>query len=98
MRIPEEILSRRFDYGFKFSLMHKDVRIAENIVSERFPGATLLPTAKRTMDAASVWLEQTHAPSGERTPNGTAKSACEEVDYTRISAYLEHLAHTKLAN
>ena len=28
MRLPEEVLSRKFDYGFKLGLMLKDVRIA----------------------------------------------------------------------
>jgi len=83
VRIPEEVISRKFDYGFKFSLMHKDVRIAENIVCEKFPGATLLPAAKKTMDACNQWFESNNR-SGEN------------VDYTRISEYLEHMAHAKL--
>ena len=28
VRIPNEVLSRKFDYGFKLGLMLKDVRIA----------------------------------------------------------------------
>lgn len=31
-RIPKDVLTRNFDYGFKLGLMHKDVRIANRCV------------------------------------------------------------------
>eukprot|EP00493_Phyllostaurus_siculus_P028032 UN28380 len=43
VRLPEEVLSRRFAYGFKLPLMAKDCGIAEGVLKEGFPGASLLP-------------------------------------------------------
>jgi len=44
VRLPEEVLSRRFGYGFKLPLMAKDCRIAAGVLKE-LPGASLLPAA-----------------------------------------------------
>jgi len=42
VRLPEEVLSRRFNYGFKLGLMQKDCGIAAGIVRAGFPDAPLL--------------------------------------------------------
>jgi len=52
-RLPKEVLSRKFGYGFKMPLMAKDVRIAEGVMKAGFPEATLLPAvAKLYCEAA----------------------------------------------
>jgi len=33
-RIPEEVLSRKFSYGFQLGLMDKDVKIGEKIIAQ----------------------------------------------------------------
>lgn len=37
VRIPKEVLTRRFGYGFQLGLMRKDVNIARTIMKENFP-------------------------------------------------------------
>ena len=37
VRVPQEVLSRRFDYGFAYELMEKDVRQAIKIQKNHFP-------------------------------------------------------------
>ena len=32
-RLPQTVLSRSFDYGFKLELMHKDLRIADGLMA-----------------------------------------------------------------
>eukprot|EP00899_Mesostigma_viride_P014499 jgi/Mesvir1/2304/Mv19337-RA.1 len=41
VRLPEEVLTGRFGYGFKLGLMRKDVGIANGLVQQNFPDATL---------------------------------------------------------
>jgi len=43
VRIPEEVLTRRFGYGFQLGLMKKDVDHATSLLKTGFPGARLLP-------------------------------------------------------
>jgi 3-hydroxyisobutyrate dehydrogenase len=52
LRLPEEVLSRRFGYGFKLQLMRKDVRIALGILGDHFPDATILPAVAELMERA----------------------------------------------
>eukprot|EP00928_Gymnodinium_smaydae_P024387 TRINITY_DN19740_c0_g2_i1.p1 TRINITY_DN19740_c0_g2~~TRINITY_DN19740_c0_g2_i1.p1 ORF type:complete len:431 (+),score=75.04 TRINITY_DN19740_c0_g2_i1:186-1295(+) len=40
-RVPEEVLTREFNYGFKLGLMAKDVSIATDLMDEYYPGATI---------------------------------------------------------
>merc|ERR1719330_255987 len=54
VRMPEEVLSRRFAYGFKLPLMAKDVSIARNMVTQNFPSSRLLvAAADMVKDAAA---------------------------------------------
>lgn len=53
-RLPKEVLSRRFSYGFKLPLMAKDARIAGGILREGFPGAELLPKAVELVQQAAA--------------------------------------------
>jgi len=46
-RLPQEVLTGSFSYGFKLPLMAKDCRIAGGVLREHFPAASLLP---RTVD------------------------------------------------
>merc|ERR1711865_231781 len=41
-RVPREVLTRRFNYGFKLPLMAKDVRVAESVLDAGFPQSQLL--------------------------------------------------------
>lgn len=56
VRIPEEVLSRRFGYGFKLGLMRKDCDQAGKVLAENFPQATILRTAVETMRKAEQSL------------------------------------------
>lgn len=56
VRIPEEVLSRRFGYGFKLGLMRKDCEQASKVLAENFPQATILHTAVETMRKAEQSL------------------------------------------
>ena len=42
-RLPDNVLSRKFAYGFALGLMHKDCRIAGSLVESQTPSATLIP-------------------------------------------------------
>lgn len=46
-RLPQEVLTGSFNYGFKLPLMAKDCRIAGGVLKEHFPAASLLT---RTVD------------------------------------------------
>ncbi|KAK3271130.1 hypothetical protein CYMTET_20501 [Cymbomonas tetramitiformis] len=48
-RIPNCVLTRSFDYGFKLGLMNKDVGIAGRLLEEYFPEAVLLKAAQQLM-------------------------------------------------
>lgn len=45
-RIPKEVLTREFDYGFSYGLMEKDIRQAVKLQAESFPQARLIPKIK----------------------------------------------------
>ena len=51
-RIPKEVLSREFDYGFKLGLMYKDVRIAIENLGSSFDENSLLPLVKKMLKAS----------------------------------------------
>jgi len=53
-RLPKEVLSRKFGYGFKMPLMAKDVRIADGVLKAGFPEATLLPEVARLYQEAAL--------------------------------------------
>ena len=53
VRIPTEVLTRRFDYGFKLGLMLKDVRIAVDGLAacqEDRRGNSILPAVKKMLE------------------------------------------------
>ena len=79
-RIPEEILSRNFDYGFKLGLMLKDVRIAvDGLLSFNTPHneTSILPAVKALLEKSSD--EQGY-----------------DADYTRVIRTLELIAGIEL--
>jgi 3-hydroxyisobutyrate dehydrogenase-like beta-hydroxyacid dehydrogenase len=51
-RLPEKVLTRSFDYGFKLGLMKKDVGIANDLLDSYFPDATLMRETKRLLESA----------------------------------------------
>jgi 3-hydroxyisobutyrate dehydrogenase-like beta-hydroxyacid dehydrogenase len=51
-RIPQEVLSGNFNFGFKLSLMAKDCRIAGSILDDTILNATLLPEVIRLINSA----------------------------------------------
>jgi 3-hydroxyisobutyrate dehydrogenase len=56
VRLPEEVLSRKFDYGFKLGLMLKDVRIAvDGLLSaeESCREGSILPLVKRLLEKST---------------------------------------------
>ena len=53
-RVPQEVLTGRYGFGFKLPLMAKDCRIASSLMSEYFPGATLLPEVSNLMETAEA--------------------------------------------
>lgn len=44
VRLPEEVLTRRFGYGFKLGLMKKDTQTAASVLTAGFPDAKWLPS------------------------------------------------------
>jgi len=64
VRLPQEVLTGRFAYGFKLPLMAKDCCIADALVREGFPGARLLPEAvglvKGAAEEESAEADYTH--------------------------------------
>mmetsp|Transcript_2002 Transcript_2002/g.6172 ORF Transcript_2002/g.6172 Transcript_2002/m.6172 type:complete len:359 (-) Transcript_2002:23-1099(-) len=53
-RLPQEVLTGRFAYGFKLPLMAKDCRIAGSILRDGFPGSRLLTEAVAMVDQAAA--------------------------------------------
>jgi len=50
VRIPTEVISREFNYGFALGLMQKDVNIANAIMDEHFHNSSIARNTKRLMD------------------------------------------------
>merc|ERR1719401_629222 len=57
-RIPNEVLTRRFGYGFKLPLMAKDCRIADGVLKQHFPDASLLPSAVELVQRAATEMSE----------------------------------------
>ena len=56
VRIPKEVLEKRYGYGFKLGLMLKDVNLANKLLDTANPGAKLLRvTNQRTKDAVEEY-------------------------------------------
>ena len=54
VRIPMEVLTGKFGFGFALSLMAKDCRIASQLLSENFPQATLLQEVNKLINEAET--------------------------------------------
>ena len=56
VRIPREVLSRKFDYGFKLGLMLKDVKIAVEYSSQNLTlrRNSLLPLVQRVLEQSAI--------------------------------------------
>jgi len=93
-RLPQEVLTGRFSYGFKLPLMAKDCRIAESLIREGFPKASLLPAVVQLVERATaeesaeadytrvVKLLEREAGQELRTSNGDAAAVVStEVPY-----------------
>jgi len=80
VRIPEEVLSRRFGYGFDLQLMHKDCQAARALLPAGDDGASILTrVAKVVEDAATLYGAECEE----------ARSRGDIVDYTYVCKYLE---------
>lgn len=53
-RFPDNILSRKFAYGFALALMYKDCGIAHSLTAAQTPSATLIPEVFRLISAAEA--------------------------------------------
>jgi len=53
-RVPNEVLTRNFAYGFKLPLMAKDCRIAESVLDAGFPQAQLLRAGSKLVNEAEI--------------------------------------------
>uniref|UniRef100_A0A7S2FFJ8 3-hydroxyisobutyrate dehydrogenase-like NAD-binding domain-containing protein n=1 Tax=Haptolina brevifila TaxID=156173 RepID=A0A7S2FFJ8_9EUKA len=62
-RLPDNVISRKFAYGFALGLMHKDCRIAGNLVASQTPGATLIPKVVTLLGEA----EERYGPNADYT-------------------------------
>ena len=51
-RLPEEVLTRRFGYGFKLGLMRKDVANANNLLDDVYPQAVLMRATRQLCNEA----------------------------------------------
>jgi len=52
-RLPDNVLSRKFSYGFALGLMNKDVGIAGRLVASQTPSATLIPKVVELLGEAT---------------------------------------------
>lgn len=50
--LPDNVVTRKFSYGFQLGLMRKDVGIAAELVKQQVPTATLIPAVQILFDAA----------------------------------------------
>ena len=55
-RFGDNVLSRKFAYGFALALMTKDVGIAADLVAEHAPAATLIPAVRELYNAGLAEL------------------------------------------
>jgi len=59
VRVPQDVLSGWFNYGFKLGLMQKDVNIAVDLLDEHFPQSTVIKnTQQQILD--SMDLDDVH--------------------------------------
>ena len=79
-RLPEEVLTGDFNYGFKLGLMQKDVRIANNLLDTHFEKATMFRETLKLLDSALSDVQDVDA----------------ESDYTSVVKVLEERAEADL--
>jgi 3-hydroxyisobutyrate dehydrogenase len=79
-RIPQDVISGWFNYGFKLGLMRKDVEIANQLLDTHFPDASIMRNTRRLMDDALQRIDELDGDS----------------DYTEVIRGLEALAGTDL--
>ena len=53
VRLPVEVLSRKFSYGFKLGLMQKDVRIGNEMITAKYGRNKLLGKVAGVVDEAA---------------------------------------------
>ena len=86
-RLPQQVLTRQFGYGFKLGLMLKDLRIAQKLVAD----AALPGTDTIAGGTAAHYFERTEALLAQAVADEGA-----DVDYTRCCAVLEKAAGAEL--
>ena len=86
-RLPQQVLTRKFGYGFKLGLMLKDLRIAQRLVA----GTALPCTDTGAGGTAAHYFERTEALLAQAVADEGA-----DVDYTRCCAVLEKAAGAEL--
>lgn len=99
-RIPEEVLTGRFNYGFDFNLMRKDVRIAGALL-EKESGALfetgVLRSVVSNMEIIGDAVLAERRGTGVAGPEGGPDlSKPLGLDYTYLSAYMEKQAGINL--
>jgi 3-hydroxyisobutyrate dehydrogenase len=85
-RVPRDVLSGSFSYGFALDLMAKDCLMARDLLQEHFPTSTVLKECYSIIRAAE---QEEGAGAGE----GEGRSSR---DYTEAARYLERKAGTQL--
>lgn len=81
VRLPEEVLSRKFSFGFKVGLMQKDVTIAQSVMAANFPSVATEGYFVRTLSL----LDEAVNKFGY------------DADYTTVVKVLEELAGAELS-
>jgi len=59
VRVPQDVLSGWFNYGFKHGLMQKDVKIANDLLDANFPEATVMRNTQKLIED-SMKLDDVH--------------------------------------
>ena len=51
-RVPQDVITGKFDYGFALNLMSKDCKIAADVMDVHFPEASLIKEVSSIMEKA----------------------------------------------
>ena len=76
-RVPQDVISGWFNYGFKLGLMKKDVDIANDLLDEHFAEASIIRNTQRLMKE-SLSIEGVHADSDYTEVIKVLESQCGE--------------------
>ena len=76
-RVPQDVISGWFNYGFKLGLMKKEVDIANDLLDEHFAEASIIRNTQRLMKE-SLSIEGVHADSDYTEVIKVLESQCGE--------------------